>query len=140
MKSENIKNKDGQVMTTKEGKELVKNTLEIGDEFIPKTNGILSTKREVEVKGKVTTITDNKIVATVKDKDGNLFEEVFISLTPSQARTIQKKLDSDIEINQSEWVVYEYESKEYGAGQIGVGIKKERKEPIKFAEQQEKEE
>jgi hypothetical protein len=134
MKTEQIINKETkEVLKTNDGIELTRNTFEIGDIFIPVKNRIISNVREVNVKGKPAKITDNKLIANVKDVNG-IHEEVFITLTPTQVRSIQKRIDEGLEINQHEWVVYEYESKTYGPGQVGVGLKSDTKKPITFSE------
>lgn len=134
MKQEEIKNKDGETLQTKEGQPLLKKTLEVGDEFIPIKNNVIVKENKTEDK----IIKNYKIIAKVKT-DGKEYKNVegenehFIDLTPSQYKTIQKRLDEGIEINQHVWVVYNYESKEYGQ-QIGVGMKKTLREPINFNE------
>lgn len=136
MKTEKILNKERQEYITTDGKPLLKKTLEVGDEFIPIKNTLIAKENKSENK----TIKNYKVIAKVRDSEGNIIknpeedEDVhFIDLTPSQANTIQKRLDAEIEINQYVWVVYNYESKEHGT-QIGVGMKKTHQKPIDFPE------
>ena len=134
MKQEKIKNDKGEILKTKEGVELVKNTFEVGDEFIPMYNNISEkTKTIVTKKGDQKNITTYKIVVKIKDSSEDMSEKenVWIDLTPAQAETIKKKLDADIEINQGIWIVYEYESSKYGKN-IGIGMKRDDKKAINF--------
>ena len=134
MKQEKIKNDKGEILKTKEGVELVKNTFEVGDEFIPMYNNISEkTKTIVTKKGDQKNITTYKIVVKIKDSSEDMSEKenIWIDLTPAQAETIKKKLDADIEINQGIWTVYEYESSKYGKN-IGIGMKRDDKKAINF--------
>lgn len=140
MKAEQIKNQEGEVMTTKTGKTLMKYTLEAGDEFIPCYNNVQEKKNEVEIKGKKTTITNYFIKAIVRSKDTEEVykdtegeEELYISLTEAQANTLKKKVNEGKELNQLLFVVYEYESKDYGT-QIGVGEKSNMKPRKNFSD------
>ena len=135
MKQEKILNKSGEVMTTKEGVELLKNTLEEGDQFIPIHNNIMEKKRTVEIKGEEKVITDYKMIAKVmRDSvdylNGKGENEHFITLTPSQAKAIKKKVTAGIEINQNVFNCYEYVN-DYGK-QVGVGIKQNEQPAIEF--------
>lgn len=115
-----ITNKEGKTLKTKDGIVLKEYRLENQDIFIPVFNDILEQKNEFEGK----TIINHKIKAKVVDIKGKIKdgEEIYLSLTPTQAKTIQKKLDNNIEINQELFICYEYESENYGL-QLGVGIK-----------------
>jgi len=130
-----LKNKDGQVMTTKDGKVLTKNLFEVGDEFIPVLNKIYEQKNEVKVFNEKTqkeedkVITNYSILAKVKDAMGGFHKPedeskgdgIFVELTPTQAKAIQKKLTDGVEINQHLFNAYAYKN-DFG-DQIGVGIK-----------------
>lgn len=130
MKSVDIINtKTKEVYTSKEGLKLKNNFLEVGDIFIPKHNSIMEKiKKDVLLKtGKTQNITEYLIVAYVKNVDGaeqvvNDSKEIFLSLTPTQAKSLQKKLNEDILINQKVFEVRNYESAVYGT-QIGVFLK-----------------
>ena len=127
MKSEEIKDKKGVVLKTEEGKVLMKHTLEPGDEFIPQKNRIYERKNEADIDGKKKTITNHSIKAKVKDKNGSNItqdgeDNIFVNITPTQAISLQKKIDNGLDLNQNLFITYEYESKEYGTC-IGVGLK-----------------
>jgi len=136
MKSQKIINeKTKEVYTSKEGVELVENIFEVGDIFIPKNNSIISKKKEITTKeGKKKTIVEYTLIASVKDSKGNIIkindsEDIFVKLTPTQAKSLQKKLNEDVLINQKVFEVRTYESAEYGE-QIGVFLKGKKVEPI----------
>lgn len=126
MKTEKVKNKEGEILTTEEGIELENHTFEVGDEFIPIHNNIMEKRRTVEVKGKEKVITNYKVKAKVKGYD----DEYFISLTPTQAKSLKNKIDNGLELNQNIFICYEYVN-DYGP-QVGIGLKREEKEPIDF--------
>ena len=132
MEFRKVTNKAGEVLTTKEGKELMELRLEVGDEIIPLYNSVLEKKNEVEYEkdGKIEkkVITNYSIKCKARDEtgakvqqDGN--EEIFVTLTPAQAKSLSKKVDEGIELNQNLFIAYKYESEDYGS-QIGIGIKK----------------
>jgi len=126
--SELLKNKEGKLLKTKEGKDLVDYRLESGDEFIPQINKVLEYTREVDVKGKLQQITNYKLNAIVKG-----FEEetpIFLTLTPTQAKTLQKKQDEGVILVKNVFTAYTYTSEKYGE-QIGVGLKPKFHEPLK---------
>lgn len=129
MQTKELKNKEGVVMKTKEGKTLYEHRFDVGDEFIPVFNKPLENTNEVEYKGKQQKFTTYKIKCVVRNgetgetyKDPNGEEEIFVTLTKSQADTLQKKLAKGEQINQHLFVVYEYESEDYGT-QVGIGYK-----------------
>jgi len=124
MKSEKIVNKKGDVLVSKDGKELIKHRLESGDEFIPQFNKIMERENECQDK----TIINYSLKCVVRDANGEY--EVFVDLTPPQAESIKKKLVEGVEITQEIWTAYEYKSK-FGKA-IGVNIKRLFKDPIKF--------
>ena len=130
-----INEKTKEIYTSKEGIELVENTFEVGDIFIPKNNSIISKKKEITTKkGELKTITEYTLVATIRDNKDKIIkindsEEIFVKLTPTQAKSLQKKLNEDVLINQKVFEVRTYESKEYGE-QIGVFLKGKKVEPI----------
>jgi hypothetical protein len=136
MKTKQLKNKDGQPLTTKEGKVLFENTLEKGDSFIPQINSVIENKHEAIVKGEKKIITSYTIPAKVKQQDGQVVEEpdtkngaVFLKLTPTQAKKL-KQLSEEIELNQTIFYAYEYTHEEHG---VCIGIThKPFKEPISF--------
>lgn len=143
MEFRKIKNKDGQVLTTKDGIELEELRLEAGDEFIPLFNSVLErVNKDVEVtkNGKTTkqNITNYSIKCKARDINKqpilhNGEEDIFVTLTPAQAKSLKKKVDEGVELNQNVFVAYTYDSEDYGE-QIGVGLKKANKPPISFDE------
>lgn len=146
MEFRKLKNKQGEILTTKDGKELEELRLEVGDEFIPLYNSVLEKTNEVEVeeKGKVQKkkITNFSIKVTARDKNKQVVThngetEIFVTLTPAQAKSLKKKVEEGVELNQNIFVAYEYKSDDYGM-QIGVGLKKANK-PAKTFEDFERE-
>lgn len=136
MEIKTIENKNGDVMRNKQGQELKELRLEEGDEFVPIFNRVLEKSKEVEIKGKKKNITNYVLKCRARDKNGELVrhndsEEIFITLTPTQAKSLNKLADDGLELNQNLFRAYKYESKEYGK-QIGVGLKKDFKQPKTF--------
>ena len=126
--------KDGKVLMTKDGKELLEYRFSIGDEFIPEFNKVLVKTKDVTIKGKTKQITNYTLKCKVKDKNGqaiNNGECIFVTLTPAQAKSIQKKEAEGIELNQHVFCAYKYTSENYG-DQIGLGFKQKNKPPITF--------
>lgn len=121
MNIEIIKNKKGEVLTTKKGEQLKKITLEVGDEFIPEFNEVM--KREHN------DIINYTIRANVRDKNGVIYKDVYLTLTKSQA----EKLESSEEPNQKLWRTYNYDNN-YGTDWVGITCrnKKEHKKPKTF--------
>lgn len=127
--------KDGQVLTTKDGVELKEYTFEVGDTFVPQQNKIFERTNQANVRGEQKLITKYKLPVIAKDLNGNKIEdgnEIWVTLTPTQAKSIQKKIDNDVLINQNMFTVYEYENN-FGT-QIGVGIKSKQIPPKTFEE------
>lgn len=129
MKREKILTKDGKPYVTQDGVELEKNTLEFGDTFIPKLNNVHITENKVGDK----VYKKYSIIADLKDKNDKLFKEVFIVLTPTQAKTLQTCLKDNGEINQCKWKTYSY-TNEYG-NQIGI-TNNQHKEALKFKDEE----
>lgn len=132
-----IKTKEGEPYTTKDGEKIYEHYFDIGDTFIPQYSNVSERTHDAMVKGKKKTITEYSIKVNLKDSKGKEHNDIYIKLTPSQSRSIQKKIDSGIEINQNLWIAYEYLN-DYG-NQIGVGIKSNNK-PAKTFEDFEGEE
>jgi hypothetical protein len=123
MKTEIIKNKEGEVLTTKEGVKLTDNTFVVGDVFVPKTGDL--------IKDKNSKFDKYKLVCNVKDSEGVKSEEVFITLTPAQVKTINKAIEEEVELNQIVWKTYSYTSDEKYGSKPCIGISyKDRKSPI----------
>lgn len=126
MEIKEIKNKEGEVLTSKDGKPLLEYRLEAGDQFIPQYNSVLEKTREVEKNGKTIKISSYYIIAKVRQKDGSVLnngENVFITLTPMQAKRLQKFSDDGILLNQNLFIAYKYEN-QFG-DQIGIALKKD---------------
>ena len=142
MKITEIKNKEGEVLKTKENVVLQNFTFEAGDEFIPKFNKIIVKTNQANVNGKLRTINSYKLLCFVKDKDGNKIknnvdeEEIFVSLTPAQYNTMNKKLIEKVEINQKLFNAYNYELEDKETKEkstyIGVGFKSDFKKAKSF--------
>ncbi|NCC71421.1 hypothetical protein EOM09_07630 [bacterium] len=122
MKSEIIKNKNGETLVSKDGKELIKNSLEVGDEFVPLFNTVIVKDNNG--------IKNYSLKCRVKDINSKDVKEVFIDLKEGQYKAIVKQIEKDIDLTQNFWNAYEYEN-EFGK-QVGIGIKKDRKEPLNF--------
>lgn len=126
--------KDGKVMTTKDGQELLEYRFSIGDEFVPQFNKVLVKTRTVQIKGKDKQITNYSLKCKVRDKNGqdvNKGLDIFVTLTPAQAKSLQKKEAEGIELNQHVFCAYSYKSENYG-DQVGVGFKQRNKPPVTF--------
>jgi len=88
MKITDIVNKEGDVLKTKENIVLQNFVFEVGDEFIPKFNKVISKTNQAKVNGKMRTINTHKLLCKAKDKDGNVIknnsdeDEIFVTLTP----------------------------------------------------------
>ena len=142
MEVRKVKNKQGEILTTKEGVELEKLYFEAGDEFVPMFNRVLEKTRDVEVNGKAKKITNYSLKCKARDRNKQIIkhndtDELFVELTPAQAESLKKKTEEGIELNQNLFVAYKYESKDYGE-QIGLGLKKANK-PAKTFEELDKE-
>jgi len=133
MESKTLKNKQGEELTTKEGQPLVEHKFQPGDEFIPLYNSVLERKNKAVVKGQEKTISNYSLKCKVKEENGTVHEEVFVALTPTQAKSLQKKIDAGVELNQNLFTVYNYEHEEYGTC-IGVGMKSDRKPAKEFTD------
>ncbi len=139
MRTEKIM-KDGKELTTNDGKTLTENYFDVGDEVILDTGVVIERNNDVEVINKKgekekKIITNYFIKASVKDKDGKVFESteedpLFINLTPTQANSIKKLFSENKELNQEILKCYKYTNK-YG-DQVGIGLKLEFKKPTTF--------
>lgn len=119
-----VKNEKGETLKTKEGVELVDYKLEDGDVFIPIHNSLLTNSNTRKVDGKEKTIVNHKLKVKVKGhpKEGEE-EEIFVSLTPAQAKSLNKKISEDVLLNQNLFQAYTYKDSE-GNEWVGVGFKK----------------
>jgi hypothetical protein len=131
MIKEKIINKNNEVLITKNNIPLFKYKFEDGDLFIPKFNKYF--KKDIETidnKGNKKIITNYTIIASVKDKDGNIIlneernREIFVSITPAHVKVIQKVKDQGINITQELWKAFEYTHEKYGKN-ISIGLKKD---------------
>lgn len=144
MKITLIKNKKGEVLKTKTGVELKNFSFEAGDEFIPKYNKINTTTRVAKVDNQIKTINNYTLACKVKNKNGDIIvnnddDTIFVSLTPAQFNSLNKKLIAGIEINQKLFQAYNYEKvikdetgKEFKSIYVGVGLKSEFKPAKEF--------
>lgn len=138
MEVRKVKNKAGEILTTKDGKELEELRFEVGDQFVPLFNSVLERTHDAVVKGKNKKITNYSIKCRARDKDKKVIthngeEEIFVVLTPTQAKILKQKAEDGMELNQNLFVAYQYESKEHGE-QIGLGLKKATKPAKTFDE------
>jgi len=108
MITKQILKKDGTPYFNKEDKILVENKLEAGDKFVPNIDTPIT--REGEYKS-------YSIPVSVFTKTGDTKDNVFITLTQSQADQITKTVDA----NQQLWTAYEY-TNEFGTF-IGISCK-----------------
>ena len=123
MKTEEMVNKENEVMTTKDGAVMFKHTLEAGDKFVCLWNKPVAEKKG-DAKFETYKMKANVLV-------GEKVEEVFLTLTPTQYNSllnIVNDKESD-DLNQYKFTAYEYTSKTYGDGQVGI-THKEKKEPV----------
>lgn len=127
MKQTEMKDKEGNVMTTDDGKVMMKNKFETGDEFIPLWNNLFTRTNKVIVDGQEKLITNHTLVCKVRDKDGNVIDSddgrVYVELTPGQAKKLQSLINDGVELNQQLFICYSYESKEHGGTHVGIGLK-----------------
>ncbi len=101
MRIEEIKNKEtGELYKTESGETLKEYIIEEGDKFIPKISTC------IERAGKYI---NYKLPVDLVTKDGVQFEDIFITLTKSQAMIINDTVDC----TQQLFTVYEYSNK-YG--------------------------
>jgi len=139
MEIRKLKNSAGEILTTKDGsKELEELRFEVGDQFVPIFNSVLERTHDAVVKGQSKKITNYSIKCRVRDKNKKIFthneeEEVFVGLTPTQAKSLKLRVEDGLELNQNLFVAYKYESKEHGP-QIGLGLKKATKPGKTFDE------
>jgi len=108
MLTKKILKKDGTPYITMEEEPLIENRLEAGDKFIPNLN------EPIMRDGLFKSYT---IPVSIFTKDGETKENVFITLTSSQADQIRKTVDA----NQQLWTAYEY-TNEFGTF-IGISCK-----------------
>jgi len=132
-----LKNKvSGEVLTTKEGKELKEFRLQLGDEFIPTINKVLERNNEVLEEGKKVIYTNYSIPAKVREANGKVFKSesedgsIFITLTPGQAKVLNKLKLDDVELNQNLFNTYNYDNAK--GTFLGIGIKGKFKEAKSF--------
>lgn len=129
MKSEYMKDKDGNYYTNqKTGEYLITNTLEMGDEFVPLWNHVISeTKSNVE---------NNTLKVMLRDIQDGKNKEVFLNLTPAQANTLKRKTENGYDINQHKFITHLFTSKQGFTNPdreddyfIGVGFEPSTPEP-----------
>jgi hypothetical protein len=113
MKKIQILKEDKTPYLTKDGLEMFENIIELGDKFIPKLNTVL-----VNDKGK---FPNYSIPAQVITKDNEIFEEIFIKLTPTHAKVI----NATVGANQFLFNTYNY-TNEFGLC-LGISCKELKK-------------
>jgi len=118
-----LKNKDGEELKTKKGEVLTEYVFEKGDIFIPKFNNINIKSHLATIDGKQKTIYNYTLLCKVKDfPEKNENSEVFIKLTPTQFKSLDKKLKEGIQINQELFNCYGYKDNDNNEW-VGVGLK-----------------
>lgn len=118
-----IVNKEtGEVYKTKEGVELKEFKFEKGDVFIIQKNQIFTSN-----KGGYETA---KVVVKVKGQEAE--DNIFVSLTPSQRQTLEKKKRDGEDLTQYIMCAYEYTSNFDNKKYIGIGKKSIERTPVKF--------
>lgn len=158
MKIEQIKNDKGEILKTKDNIELKQFTFEEGDYFIPQWNSISSKKVKITKKNGEEEIVENyKLLCHVmhKDDEGQWVQvldhnqdnpkDIFVSLTPTQAKSLQKKIDEKDEegnrkyfITQHKFVAYSYFHEERQKNYVGVGFMPTAPKPKSFEDFEEK--
>jgi hypothetical protein len=149
MRSENITTKEGVQLLTKDEKTMQNHFLEAEDVFIPQYNSYSEKSHEATIKGKVKVIVERKIKCKVngatRDKNGlitgfapgvdaNGSDDIFITLTPTQAKAFDKVKAKGAEPNQTIWKAYSY-TNDFGE-QVGIGPKVDFKPAIKFEDEE----
>lgn len=124
VKKEIIKDKNNNVMMTKDGLELVEYKLETGDIFIPSYNSIITKSSLIIDNNNIKkTIVTNKIKVKILGYPELKKEiELYITLTPAQAKSLTKKINDGIIINQNLFIAYTYKDKDDNEW-VGVGLK-----------------
>jgi len=122
MKTEKIVNKENEVLTTKDGIELVKNSLEAGDKFVCLWNKPVS-EQKGESKHPRYPMKMNILI-------GEKVEEVYVDLTPSQYNSLLNIFDDkeSEDLNQLKFTAYEY-TNSLGTKSVGI-THKEKLEPV----------
>ena len=115
-----IKTKEGVVLMTKKKENMYDYTFEVGDIFIPQYNSMMTKSHLAVVEGKNKTIVNHKLKCIVKDYNNN--ESIYVSLTPSQAKTLIKKIDDKVLLNQHLFIAYSYEDADKNQW-VGIGVK-----------------
>ena len=138
MEIRKLKNSAGEILTTKDGKDLEELRFQVGDQFVPIFNSVLERQHDAVVKGKTKKITNYSIKCRARDNGKKAIihngeAEIFVALTPTQAKSLKQKVEDGMELNQNLFVAYSYDSKEHGP-QIGLGLKKATKPAKTFDE------
>jgi len=126
-----LKTKTGEVLKTKAGEIMYDFRLDTGDEFIPQHNSLLKSSHQAMVDGVKKTIVNYKLKVIVKGYNNQ--DPIFVSLTPSQANTFNKKISDNVILNQNLFCAYTYQDKE-GNDWVGVGFKPKNTTPKTFEE------
>lgn len=131
VQTQELKNKDGELLKTKQGETLKEHKLESGDVFIPQINKVLEYSKTTQ-NGDV--IVNYKLPCLVQGIAES--EPLFISLTPAQSKSINKKISNGTQINQNLFQAYTYEKEVQGKIKkyIGVGFKPKIAKPLTFNE------
>lgn len=120
MKFEEMKTKEGVLMKTQNGEQMIKKTFEENDSFIP-----LWTKPKMEKKGNA--VHPRYFIKVLLEEDN---QEHIVDLTPSQYNSFMKKVEEEKPVYNEVFRAYSYVSETYDKECIGVGYEPKR-EPIK---------
>lgn len=131
VKTEKIDKKTKKPAVTKDGEQIIEYRFEVGDLFIPQYNSLIKKTNIAKVDGVQKTIVNYTLNCIVKDFNNN--EPIFVSLTPSQARSLNKKIANDVILNQHLFIAYSYTDVD-GNDWVGVGIKNEQAKPKTFTD------
>ena len=129
-----LKDKENNVLKTKDGQEMYDFKFEIGDKFIPIVNNLFSKPVQIIDNGEIKIIHNHKVKVKIKDyPKANEEEEIFVSLTPTQANFFIDKIDSGIAINQYLYEAYSYKDNK-GSDWVGIDFETNVKPPKKFSD------
>lgn len=125
-----IKDNNGNQMYTQEGHPVRQYKFESGDVFIPQISKVIERQGGKNNEGK----TIINFIIPVKIKGYNDSQDdyaIIVTLTPAQAKTLQKKTDAGYDIVKYVFNAYTYYDKD-NIERIGVGFKPKKSIPISF--------
>lgn len=157
MEIKSITNEKGEILKTKDGKELKQFTFEEGDIFIPQWNSISVKEVEIEKDGEKEIVENYKLLCHVMHKndkgewvqvlDSNQenSRDIFVTLTPAQANSLMNKIKGikkddkgnvenvePVDITQNKFRAYSYYHEKRKKNYIGVGFNPSKPTPKTF--------